>query len=153
VFAACALAISAIDVEHMRIPTPLVYAAVALGVPLLVLASAGTHRWSGLLSAAVAGAVVFVAFLALFLAVPKGIGFGDVRFAGLCAGFLGWFGYREALVGFMLSFLVAGLLAVVLLAMHKVQRRTRIAFGPFLAAGTMLAVLFGTPIMHAWIGH
>jgi leader peptidase (prepilin peptidase)/N-methyltransferase len=148
-----ALAISAIDVEHMRIPSPLVYATAALGLPLLVLASAGTHRWSGLLSAAIAAAVVFAVFLGLFLAMPKGIGFGDVRFASLCAGFLGWFGYREVLVGFVLSFIVAGLFAAVLLAMHKVQRRTRIAFGPFLAAGTFLALIFGTPIINAWLGH
>ena len=27
--------------------------------------------------------------------------------------------------------------------MHKVQRRTQIPFGPFLAAGSVIAVLFG----------
>ena len=90
------------------------------------------------------------AFFALFFAVPKGIGFGDVRLAGLCGAFLGWFGYREALAGFLLSFIIAGLPAVVLLAMRKVQRRTQIPFGPFLAAGTVIATLFGTPLIHVW---
>ena len=51
VLAASAVAISAIDFEHMRIPSAVVYATAALGAPLLVLASAGTHRWSALASA------------------------------------------------------------------------------------------------------
>ena len=119
-------------------------------LPLLVLASAGTHRWSALASAAVGGAIAFAAFFALFYAVPKGIGFGDVRLAGLCGGFLGWLGYREVIAGFLLSFIVAGVPAALLLAMHKVKRRTKIPFGPFLAAGTVITVLFGAPIVHAW---
>jgi leader peptidase (prepilin peptidase)/N-methyltransferase len=150
VLAAAIVGISAIDVEHMRIPSTLVYSTAALGAPLLVLASAGTHRWSALLGALIGGAVAFAAFFTLFFAVPKGIGFGDVRLAGLCGGFLGWMGYREVIVGFLISFIVAGVPAAVLLAMHKVNRRTQIPFGPFLAAGTVITVLFGAPVIHAW---
>ena len=144
------VAISAIDIEHMRIPSAIVYTTAALGAPLLVLASAGTHRWSALLSALVGGAAAFAAFFALFIAVPKGIGFGDLRLAGLCGAFLGWIGYREVIAGFLLSFILAGVPAIVLLAMRKVERRTRIPFGPFLAAGTIVTVLFSGPIVHAW---
>ena len=150
VFAATAVAISAIDIEHMRIPSAVVYATAVLGAPLLVLASAGTHDWSALESAAIGGAGAFATFFALFYAVPKGIGFGDVRFAGLCGGFLGWLGYREVVAGFLISFVVAGVPAALLLAMHKVKRQPKIPFGPFLAAGTVIAVLFGAPIIHAW---
>ena len=134
----------------MRIPTAIVYVTAALGAPLLVLASAGTHHWSALASAAIGGAAAFAAFFTLFYAVPRGIGFGDVRLAGLCGGFLGWMGYREAVLGFLLSFVVAGVPAALLLAMGKVKRSTRVPFGPFLAAGTVITVLFGAPIIHAW---
>ncbi len=150
VLAASAVTISTIDIEHMRIPSVIVYATAALGAPLLVLASAGTHRWSALESAAIDGAIAFGVFAALFYAVPKGIGFGDVRLAGLCGGFLGWMGYREVLAGFVISFIVAGVPAALLLAARKIQRRTKIPFGPFLAAGTMITVLFGAPMIHAW---
>jgi len=150
VLAASLVAISAIDVEHLRIPSSIVYAAAGLGAPLLVLASAGTHRWSALLSALIGGAAAFGAFFALFFAVPKGIGFGDVRLAGLCGAFLGWIGYREVAAGFLLSFIIAGVPAAILLALHKVQRRTQLPFGPFMAAGTFLTVLFAVPIVHAW---
>ena len=146
------VAISAIDLEHMRIPSAIVYTTVALGAPLLVLASAETHRWAALLSALIGGAAAFAAFFALFFAVPRGIGFGDVRLAGLCGGFLGWIGYREALAGFLVSFVVAGVPAVVLLALHKVQRRTQMPFGPFLAAGTVITALFGPSLVRIWTG-
>jgi leader peptidase (prepilin peptidase)/N-methyltransferase len=152
VLAASLIAISAIDVEHLRIPSPIVYATAVLGVPLLVLASAGTHRWTALLAAVIGGAAAFAAFFALFYAVPKGIGFGDVRLAGVCGGFLGWIGYREVILAFVLSFIVAGVPAAILLALHKVQRRTQIPFGPFLAGGTVITVLFGPSIVHAWTG-
>jgi leader peptidase (prepilin peptidase)/N-methyltransferase len=59
-------------------------------------------------------------------------------------------GYREVVAGFVISFLVAGVPAALLLAFRKVQRRTKIPFGPFLAAGTIITVLFGAPIIHAW---
>ena len=150
VLAASVVAISAIDLEHMRIPSPIVYATAALGAPLLVLASAGTHRWSALASAAIGGAVAFAAFFALFYAVPKGIGFGDVRFAGLCGGFLGWMGYREVIAGFLVSFILAGVPAAFCSRCARCSARTKIPFGPFLGAGTLITVLFGAPIVHAW---
>ena len=148
--AASFVAISAIDVEHMRIPSPIVYAQ-----PPSV-----RRSWSSpqraptdgprCLARSIGGAVAFAAFFALFFAVPKGIGFGDVRLAGLCGGFLGWFGYRYVVVGFLVGFIVAGLPAAALLALRKVQRRTQIPFGPFLAAGAIITVLVGPPLVHAW---
>jgi len=54
------------------------------------------------------------------------------------------------IAGFVISFIVAGVPAALLLATGKVQRRTKIPFGPFLAAGTVITVLFAAPIVHAW---
>ena len=150
--AASLVALTAIDLEHLRLPTPIVYGTAALGAPLLVLASAGTHRWAALGTALISAAAVLVAFGALFYAVPRGVGFGDVRLASLCGGFLGWIGYREVLLGIVLAFLFAGLPAIVLLALRKVNRRTQLPFGPFLAAGTMASVLFGPLLVRYWLG-
>jgi len=150
VLAASMVAVTAIDLEHLRIPTRLIYGTALVGAPLLVLASAGTHRWSALITAAVGAAAAFAAFFALFTAVPKGIGFGDVRLAGLCGGFLGWVGYREVAAGVLLGFVLAGIPAVVLLLLHRVNRRTQFPFGPFLAGSTMITVLWGPTLVHAW---
>ena len=116
------VAISAIDVEHMRIPTAdRVRDRRARRARCSSSPRPARTAGPALLSAAIGGAAAFAAFFTLFFAVPKGIGFGDVRLAGLCGGFLGWIGYREVVAGFLLSFIVAGVPAALLLAMRKVQ--------------------------------
>ena len=152
VLAAALVALSAIDLERMRLPTPIIWVTAALGAPLLVLASAGTGDWAALVRAAIAGAVALAAFGAMYLLVPKGIGFGDVRLAALCGMFLGWLGYRVALVGFLAGFLAGGVVGAALVLAGRAGRRTRVPFGPFLALGTLVAVCYGAPIARAWLG-
>ncbi|MDA8291333.1 MAG: prepilin peptidase [Actinomycetota bacterium] len=152
VLAAGLVALTVVDLERFRLPTPIVVTTGAVGLPLLLLAAAATHDWSGLVRVPVAGAVGFALLGLVFLVSPRGIGFGDVRLAALCGSFLGWLGYRVAAVGLVVGFVAAGLVAVVLIAAGRVTRKTRIAFGPFLAFGTLAAVLFGRDLAHAWLG-
>lgn len=143
------VALSAIDLELRRLPTPVIYWTGALGAAGLVLASAGSGRWSALVSAAIGGAACFAVFFAIFFAVPKGMGFGDVRLAALCGIFLGWLGPRLVPFGILLGFVVAGLPAIALVVLGKANRKSQLPFGPFLAAGTLVAVSFGPAILHA----
>lgn len=152
VLAAALVVLCVIDLEQMRLPTPIVVAAAALGVPLLAAASAGGHDWGAVARAAVAAAVCGAVFLAVFVAVPRGIGLGDVRLAALCGGYLGWLGYRQAVVGFLVALLAAGLVAVGLLVLGRVRRGARLPFGPFLGAGALVAVLWGADLARWWLG-
>lgn len=151
VLATALVALSLIDLEHMRIPTRVLKVTLLVGVPLLVLASGAGHDWGALVHAAVTGAVGFCAFLVVFIAVPKGFGFGDVRLAGVCGIFLGWLGFRIALVGFVAAMLAGGLTAILLLVSGRAGAKAKIAFGPFLAFGTLVAILAGAPLAHAWL--
>jgi leader peptidase (prepilin peptidase)/N-methyltransferase len=145
------IAAAAIDIAHRRIPASIVYATAAVGVPLAVGASLYTHRvgalWVGLLAAAVA----FAAFFAIFLAAPKGMGFGDVRLAPLCAGFLGWIGWRVAAAGLLSGILLAGLFGIGLMVGGRAGRKTAIPLGPFLAGGTYLGLVAGAAIASIWL--
>ncbi len=145
------VAATVIDLEHRRIPTPVVYATAAAGAPLLVVASAVTHRWSALATAGGAGAVAFLLFFAIFMVAPRSIGFGDVRFAPLCCAFLGWLGVRIAAVGLTTGMVLAGLTGVGLLLSGAAGRKSAIPLGPFLAAGTFVALLFGADIAAVWL--
>jgi leader peptidase (prepilin peptidase)/N-methyltransferase len=78
------------------------------------------------------------------------MGFGDVRLAGLCGGWLGWLGASVIPVGILAAFVFAGLPAVALLATGKANRKTKLAFGPYLAIGTIVAICFGRTIAHGW---
>ncbi|MGH9292170.1 MAG: prepilin peptidase [Acidimicrobiales bacterium] len=150
VLGAALVALAAIDVEHKRLPTPIVYTAAVLGTALLVLASLATDNWQALLAGAIGAAACFAAFFAVFFASPKAMGYGDVRLAALCGGFLGWLGGSVVLVGMVASFLLAGIPALVMLTAGRVNRKTQVPFGPFLAGGTILAVLLGPSIARAW---
>jgi len=88
--AAAVVGISAIDVEHMRIST-LVYSTAVLARRCSSSPRPAPHRWSRVAGRAHRGrSPPFAAFFTLFFRGCQGIGFGDVRLAGLCGGFLGW---------------------------------------------------------------
>ena len=73
----------------------------------------------------------------------RGFGMGDVKLLvslGLMAGYLGGFEVAVLLYGAMFS---AVAIAVTLLATGRAKLASRIPFGPYLAAGMLLAILFG----------
>jgi leader peptidase (prepilin peptidase) / N-methyltransferase len=142
------VAISAIDLEHFLIPNRLLYPTAAVVGPLLVVSSAVDDRWGSLARGAIAGAVGFAAFLAVHLAVPRGMGFGDVRLAGLLGLATGWLGLGHAFVAFFAAFVLGAAVGLGVMAAGRAGRKTRIPFGPFMAAGAIVAVVWGNPLVH-----
>ena len=151
VLTAAAVALSAIDLDTGRLPDPIVgFAYAAGGVALLGATLAGAGDGPGALGrAALGAAALFALHLVAFLAYPKGIGFGDVKLAGVTGMFLAWLGWGPLLVGVLASYVV-GLLAVVVLA--ACGRGTRaIPFGPAMFAGAWLGVAVGAPMWHTYL--
>ncbi len=149
VLSAGLIVLSAIDFRLRRLPTAIVYWTGALGAALLLVASAGTGDWGALVSAGIGGAACFAVFLAIFMAVPRGIGFGDVRLVAVCGLMLGWLGLRVVPLGLLLGFVLASVPALALVALRKANRKSQIPFGPYLAAGAIVGSLFGPAIIHA----
>ena len=147
------VAISAVDLERFIIPNRIVYPMLGLLIPLFVLASAVDHRWGSLARAAIAGAVGFVGFFAIHVAVPRGMGFGDVRLAGVIGLATGWLGLGHAFVGFFAGFVLGAVIGLIFMAATGGGRKTRIPFGPFLAAGAVVSILWGNPLAHALFHH
>ncbi|HUY63200.1 MAG TPA: A24 family peptidase [Acidimicrobiales bacterium] len=143
------VAISAVDIERYMIPNRIVYPTLVALIPLLVLSSALDHRWGSLARAAIAGAVAFAGFFAVHLAVPKGMGFGDVRLSGVIGVATGWLGLGHAFVAFFAAFVLGAVIGIGVMAVTHGGRKTRIPFGPFMAAGAVVAVLWGNPLAHA----
>ncbi len=83
VFFAMLVVISVTDLTHRLVPRRLIYGALALIVPLLVATSAVDHSWHDLTGSVVAGAVAFGLFFGIWWFIPRGMGFGDVRLAGI----------------------------------------------------------------------
>jgi leader peptidase (prepilin peptidase) / N-methyltransferase len=140
------VAISVIDIEKHMIPNRILYPAAFGATPLLVITAAVDHRWTSLWHAAVCAAVGFVGLYAVRVAYPKGMGFGDVRLAGLVGGASGWMGFRAAFVCFFLMFLLGSIGGILQIAITKSGRRAHIGFAPYMAAGCLIVVIFTIPL-------
>lgn len=143
------VAVSAVDLERSIIPNRIVYPTLATMVPLLVLASAVDDRWGSMGRSLVSGAVAFAVFLLVHLLVPRGMGFGDVRLAAVVGLATGWLGYGHAFVAFLAAFLLASVIGLGVMVATGQGRKARIPFGPFLAAGAVISVVWGDPIVRA----
>ena len=85
----------------------------------------------------IAAATMFV-YLLLYLVSGGSLGMGDVKFAfplGLC---VGWYSADYWLVAIFISFLLAGLVAVIGLVTKRMTRKSRLAFGPYMFLGTLI---------------
>lgn len=149
VFLGLLLALGVIDVEHRIVPNAVVYPAMAMfAVAVLAGRLAGRHLD---LPGGVIGFVAFgAALLLVALASPGGMGMGDVKFAALIGLVLGSLGLRYVGVAAALAILGGGMGALVALLRGR-SRKSALAFGPYLAAGAGVALLWANPIAHAYL--
>jgi leader peptidase (prepilin peptidase)/N-methyltransferase len=82
-------------------------------------------------------------YLLLYLLSRGSLGMGDVKFAfplGLC---VGWYAAEHWLVAIFVSFILAGFVAITGLVFKQMNRKSRLAFGPYMFVGTLLACMVG----------
>jgi len=154
VYAAIFIVIFAIDLEQELILNIVVF-------PAMILAFAFSFFWGGfeefwprigpgfVLSALLGGAVGFVLMLLPYLLTRgRGMGYGDVKLAALI-GLMS--GFPLVLVALLVGIIAGGLVAVFLLLSRMVKsRKAAIPYGPFLAAGAMVALIWGDKIFQWW---
>lgn len=87
-------------------------------------------------------------YLLMWLLVPSGMGYGDVRFSGLLGMALGYVGWAEVACGWYAGILLGGVLGAVLAVLKLVDRKA-MPFGPFMMLGAVVGVLAGGPIASA----
>jgi leader peptidase (prepilin peptidase)/N-methyltransferase len=143
--AAMGVALALIDLDTHRLPNVIVLPSYPVLAVLLAVASWGTGDWPALMRALIGGAGLWAAYFALCLAYPKGMGFGDVKLAGLLGGALAWLGWGAFAVGAFGAFLLGGLFSVVLLVTGRARRGTGIPFGPWMLLGA------GQPLWGAYL--
>lgn len=141
--------ISITDLSHRLVPRRLIYGGLALIVPLLVATSAVDHRWYSLSGSAVAGAVAFGLFFAVWWFVPRGMGFGDVRLAGVIGITVGYLSLLHAYIAFLAGFVIGMVFGLITMAATSSGRKTRIPFAPSLAVGAVFAVFWGGQVAHS----
>ena len=114
-----------------------------LGGPLLSIAAIANNHPGKIGVMAISFTATLLTFMTLSFVSKRGIGAGDVRLATVVAMFLGYLGATYVFQGLALSFMLGGVVALLLLISRKANRNTRIAFGPYICIGAMAVVLFG----------
>ncbi len=135
-----------IDLRTRLLPNRITYPALPLVAALLLVASAAEHDLGAMVRALEAGGLAGLAFLTLVLISPGGLGLGDVKFALVLGLALGWLGWSAVAAGFVGAFLLGGVAALVAVVVLRLGRKAQLPFGPWLAAGTLLAVLASAPV-------
>lgn len=151
--AAVAVALALIDLDHHRLPDALVLPSYLVGAALLALASwnpGGGSDWGALLRAAIGCAALWVFYFAAAFAYPAGMGFGDVKLAGVLGMYLAWFGWGAFAVGAFGAFLLGGLFSIGLILAQRAGRKSGIPFGPWMLAGAFVGITVGQV---AWDGY
>jgi leader peptidase (prepilin peptidase)/N-methyltransferase len=141
-----------IDLDVRRLPDALVLPSYAVGAVLLTAASiAQNDGWS--LARAGIGIVAMGGFYGiLWLVYPAGMGFGDVKTAGLLgmhAGFLGW---ANLCLAWFAGPMLGGLVVLVGLVFRKLSRKSAIPYGPALIVGAWIGFTAGEPVIR-WYLH
>jgi leader peptidase (prepilin peptidase)/N-methyltransferase len=151
---ACLVTVSVIDLQLQRIPDRITFPTLALALPLIVAVSVQQDRTDAIQAALIGSVAYFLLLLVTHLIYPAGMGFGDVKLALVMGLYLGWFGWsplypvlgpvRLVLYALMLGCsigVVFGLAVQVL-----TRRRGAFAFGPALAAGCFVVLLFAVDL-------
>jgi leader peptidase (prepilin peptidase) / N-methyltransferase len=149
-FVAAGLALAFIDLDHRRLPDSIVLPSYLVVAVLLTIGSVASRDWWALARAAISAAALFAVFFAIAFAYPGGMGFGDVKLAGLLGGLLGYLSWSALVVGGFAGFALGAVAGVLVLALGGGGRKTAIPFGPFMILGALVALFWVTPIVHLY---
>jgi leader peptidase (prepilin peptidase)/N-methyltransferase len=131
------------DLEHRIIPNRLVATSAVVAIVLWAIVDPG--RLPGNL---IAGAAAGGFLLAAAVVYPAGMGMGDVKLAGVMGLYLGASVAPALFVGFAAG---AVLGIAIVLARGTSARKQGVPFGPFLAVGGIVGLMYGAAIID-WYG-
>ena len=153
------VALAAIDFRVYRIPDRINFPSMAVGFALITASSVIQDHPGAVLGAAFGGfSYATILFLA-HIAYPRGMGWGDVKLAWLMGFYLGWAGwvsgaivdqligsFRYVLFGAALGSLV-GAVTGGLYALARRSAKVVFPYGPSLALGCLVVVLYGAELV------
>lgn len=151
--AAIAVALSMIDLDVKRLPDAIVLPSYGVALVLLGLAAALDGTWDQLLRGVLAGLALFAFYFLLAFVYPAGMGFGDVKLAGVLGLYLGWVSWGAVVIGTFAAFLVGAVVGIAVMVIGKGGRKTKIPFGPFMFVGTAVGLLVAAPIVDWYVGN
>jgi len=148
-FTWCLIALTFIDLEHFLLPDRITLPLLAIG--LGVNATNGfTDLVSALIGAAAGYGALWIVFHGFRIVTGKeGMGYGDFK---LLAALGAWMGWQMLPLIVLLSAGTGAIIGITMLILKRHQRGQQIPFGPYLAGGGWLALLWGVDLNRYYLG-
>ncbi len=145
-----------VDFEHLIIPDRVTWGGIAAGIALSILfpsLHAENSMAQGALrsiggSALGFGILWIIGYVGSIIFKKEAMGFGDVKLLGAIGAFLGW---RAVLFTLLVSSLVGSVVGVILVFAGKKDMQSRIPYGPYLALGALIWILWGSSLWDAYL--
>ncbi|MFZ1250363.1 MAG: A24 family peptidase [Candidatus Microsaccharimonas sp.] len=140
------------DVKWFILPDRYTLALALVGIGMVVVGATQSQLWGEAILNAV-GAVAILGGLygvLYFISGGRWVGFGDVKLGvglGLLLG-----DWQLAAVALFLANFIGCLIVIPALITKKMNRTSRVPFGPLLISGTVIAFLWGTPLLQWYLG-
>ena len=150
--AAVGLALAVIDLDCKRLPDKLTLPSYPVAAALLGIAALAGSDSGDPLRALIGGAAMYALYFGLCFAYPAGMGFGDVKLAGVLGLYTAWIGWGAWAVGLFLGFFLGGVFGFLLILVRRGGRKTAVPFGPFMLLGVLVAILVGEELAQAYLG-
>ena len=146
------MALSVIDIDTHRLPNALLYPCVAVSIVLLAGAGLIEGDPRSLAEGAAGGALAFTIMFVVWFVARGGLGYGDVRLSGYLGLHLGYLTLGHVPLGLFVGFFAGAVGGAVLMVVKGRGRKHRVAFGPYLAGGALVAVIWGQPLIDLYLG-
>ena len=145
VFVVVLVALSFIDLSTFRLPDIMTLPLLGTGLLEAFLMPGNPNGWESLLSALGAGGVFWI----IAQVYPQGMGLGDVKLVAAIGAFLG---FPSIILAVFMGSFVGACLGIFLLVTGRRHFQQQIPFGPYLALGAILTLLWGTQIFNWYWG-
>jgi leader peptidase (prepilin peptidase)/N-methyltransferase len=143
------LVLSFVDLDYRILPDKVTLPGIAVG--LIVVPLSGLIAFPASLIGALAGggALYLIAIAGSAVFGKESMGGGDIKLAAMLGAFLGW---QAVIVFLFIAFLVGAAVGVAVLAARRSDGDHTVPFGPFIALGAFVTMVWGDAIVSWYLG-
>ncbi|GHD47204.1 prepilin peptidase [Mycetocola manganoxydans] len=149
--AGVSVALALIDLDTHKLPNAIVLPSYVVGGVLLAAAGILNGDVDALVRAGIGMGAMWFAYFLMAMLYPGGMGFGDVKLAGVLGIYLGFVGWGALLVGAFAAFFFGGIYAIALVILKKAGRKSGIPFGPWMLVGAWTGIFAGNTLWTSYL--
>lgn len=154
IFLSSLIVVTFIDLEHMVIPDLITIPGVLLGISSSFIMADPFLRYEhhGILNSLKGALAGFLLFLTIaktgrWVFKKEAMGGGDIKLMAMVGAFTGW---KGVILTTFAGSLIGSIIGIAIIIKRK-SSDTVIPFGPYLAMGATIAILFGQEILNLWM--